>query len=50
VQLSTKEDVPIKTVQVGAEASQTIRVSGDLDNKLELALITFLRANVDVFA
>jgi hypothetical protein len=33
VQPSGKEDVPVKTVQVGAEAGQTTRVSGDLDSK-----------------
>jgi hypothetical protein len=33
VQPFVKEDVPVKTVQVGAEAGQTTRVSGDLDNK-----------------
>jgi hypothetical protein len=27
------EDVPVKTVQVGVEARQTTRISGDLDNK-----------------
>jgi hypothetical protein len=44
------EDVPVKTVQVGTIAGQTTRISGDLDSKLELVLITFLQANVDVFA
>jgi hypothetical protein len=33
VQPSVKEDVPVKTIQVGAEAGQTARVSGDLDSK-----------------
>jgi hypothetical protein len=33
VQPSIKEDVPMKTVQIGAEAAQTTRISGDLDNK-----------------
>jgi hypothetical protein len=33
VQPSGKEDIPVKTVQVGAEARQTTRISGDLDNK-----------------
>jgi hypothetical protein len=50
VQPSAKEDVPVKTVQVEAEAGQTTHVSSDLDNKYELTLITFLRDNVNVFA
>jgi hypothetical protein len=50
VQPSGKEDVLVKTVQVGTEAGQTTRISGDLDSKWELVLVTFLRANVDVFA
>jgi hypothetical protein len=33
VQPFGKEDVPVKTVQVETEAGQTIRISGDLDNK-----------------
>jgi hypothetical protein len=33
VQPSSKEDVPVKTIQVGAQAGQTTRVSGDLDSK-----------------
>jgi hypothetical protein len=33
VQSSGKEDVPIKTVQVGAEAGQTTHISADLDSK-----------------
>jgi hypothetical protein len=33
VQPSGKEDIPVKTVQVGTEAGQTTRISGDLDNK-----------------
>jgi hypothetical protein len=49
VQPSGKEDVPMKTVQVGTEAEQTTRISGDLDSKYELTLVTFLRSNVDVF-
>jgi hypothetical protein len=27
------EDVPVKTIQVGTEAGQTTRISGDLDSK-----------------
>jgi hypothetical protein len=50
MQPSAKEDVRVKTIQIGAEASQTTRVSGDLDSKSELALIAFLRVNVNVFA
>jgi hypothetical protein len=37
-------------VQIGVDAAQTTRVIGDLNSKLELMLVTFLRANVDVFA
>jgi hypothetical protein len=33
VQPSGKEDVPVKTIQVGTEAGQTTRISGDLDSK-----------------
>jgi hypothetical protein len=33
VQPSSKEDVPVKTVQVGTEAGQTTYISGDLDSK-----------------
>jgi hypothetical protein len=33
VQPSGKEDVPVKTVQVGTEAGQTTRISGDLNNR-----------------
>jgi hypothetical protein len=33
VQPSGKEDIPVKTVQVGTEAGQTTRISGNLDNK-----------------
>jgi hypothetical protein len=33
VQPSGKEDVPVKTVQVGTEARQITRISGDLDSK-----------------
>jgi hypothetical protein len=33
VQPSSKEDVPVKTIQVGTEAGQTTRISGDLDSK-----------------
>jgi hypothetical protein len=50
VQPSTKEDVPVKTIQIRVEAGQTTHVSGDLDNKKEFTLIAFLQANVDVFA
>jgi hypothetical protein len=45
-----KEDVPMKTVQIGADATQTTRIVGDLDSKYELTLVTFLRVNVDMFA
>jgi hypothetical protein len=33
VQLSTGEDVLMKTIQIGADAAQTTRISGDLDSK-----------------
>jgi hypothetical protein len=33
VQPSGKEDIPIKIVQVGTEARQTTRISGDLGSK-----------------
>jgi hypothetical protein len=33
VQLSVGEDVPMKTVQIGVNAAQTTRISGDLDSK-----------------
>jgi hypothetical protein len=33
VQPSTGEDVPMKTIQIGADAAQTTRISGDLDSK-----------------
>jgi hypothetical protein len=33
MQPSSKEDVPVKTVQVGTEAGQTTCISGDLDSK-----------------
>jgi hypothetical protein len=33
VQPSGKEDVPVKTVQIGADAAQTTRIVGDLDSK-----------------
>jgi hypothetical protein len=33
VQLSAGEDVPTKTIQIGADATQTTRISGDLDSK-----------------
>jgi hypothetical protein len=50
VRPSDTDDVPMKTIQVGAETSQTTRIGGNLGEKLESALIAFLRANVDVFA
>jgi hypothetical protein len=33
VQPSAKEDVPVKTIQIRAEAGQTTLVSSDLDSK-----------------
>jgi hypothetical protein len=33
VQLSAGDDVPMKTIQIGADAAQTTRISGDLDSK-----------------
>jgi hypothetical protein len=29
----TKEDFPVKTIQIGAEAAHTTHISGDLDSK-----------------
>jgi hypothetical protein len=50
VHLSDTDDVPMKTFQVGAESSQTTRISRNLGEKLESVLIAFLRENIDVFA
>jgi hypothetical protein len=33
VQPSGKEDVPMKTIQIGVDAAQTTRIAGDLDSK-----------------
>jgi hypothetical protein len=33
VQPFVKEDIPVKTVQIGVEAAQTTRISSDLDIK-----------------
>jgi hypothetical protein len=33
VQPSAGEDVPVKTIQIGADAAQTTRILGDLDSK-----------------
>jgi hypothetical protein len=33
VQPSVREDVPVKTIQIGADAAQTTRISADLDSK-----------------
>jgi hypothetical protein len=50
VQPSGKEDIPVKTFQIRAYIAQITHIAGDPDSKYELMLITFLRANVDVFA
>jgi hypothetical protein len=50
MQLSDNEGVPVKTIHIEADAAQTIRIAGDLDSKEELTLITFLWANVNMFA
>src|SRR6185312_306290 len=50
VQPTDPDNVPMKTVQIGADSSRTTRIAGNLEEKYEDALITFLRANVDVFA
>jgi hypothetical protein len=50
VQPSSKEDIPMKTIQIGADASQTTYIMRYLNTKLKLVLVTFLWANVDVFA
>jgi hypothetical protein len=33
IRLSDTDDVPVKTIQVGAEASQTTRIGGNLGEK-----------------
>jgi hypothetical protein len=33
VQPSGKEDIPVKTIQIGADVAQTTRITGDLDSK-----------------
>jgi hypothetical protein len=33
VQPSSKEDVPMKTIQIGVDATQTTCIMGDLDSK-----------------
>jgi hypothetical protein len=33
VQPFAKEDVPVKTIQIGAEAAQTTHLSSDLESK-----------------
>jgi hypothetical protein len=50
VQPSGADDVPIKVVQLSAGSSQTTRIAGDLEEKQELALVSFLQANADMFA
>jgi hypothetical protein len=50
VRPSDTDDVPVNTIQVGAETSQTTRIGGNLGEKYESALSAFLQANVDVFA
>jgi hypothetical protein len=42
VESSDNEGVPVKTVQIGADAAQTTCIMGDLDNKLELVVIEHL--------
>jgi hypothetical protein len=50
VQPSDSEDVPVTIVHIGVNATQTTRIMGNLGDKYELTLITFLQDNVDVFA
>jgi hypothetical protein len=50
VQLSGADGRPVKTIQVGADSSQTTRITGNLGEKNELTLVAFLQANVGVFA
>jgi hypothetical protein len=33
VQPSSKEDIPMKTIQIKVDAAQTTRITGDLDSK-----------------
>jgi hypothetical protein len=40
----------VKVIQIGVDATQTTCIAENLDDKKELALITFLWDNVDVFA
>jgi hypothetical protein len=40
----------MKVIQIGADAAQTICIAGNLGDKWELVLITFLHYIVDVFA
>jgi hypothetical protein len=47
---SNNEDIPMTVIQIGTNATQTTRIAGNLGDKLELTLVTFLWDNVDVFA
>jgi hypothetical protein len=42
VQTSNNEGVPVKTIQIGVDATENTRITGDLDSKYELALIAFV--------
>jgi hypothetical protein len=33
VQLSDNKDIPMKTIQIGTDATQTTRIAGDLGDK-----------------
>jgi hypothetical protein len=50
VQPSDGEDVPVKVIQISVDAIQTTYIVGNLGDKYELTLVTFLWSNVDVFA
>jgi hypothetical protein len=50
VQPSGADGGPVKTIQLSRDSSQTTRIAGNLEEKLEIALVAFLQANADVFA
>jgi hypothetical protein len=50
MQPSDKEDIPVKIIQISTDSAQTTHIVGNLGDKYELSLVTFLWDNVDVFA
>jgi hypothetical protein len=50
VQPSGADDVPVKTIWLNGDSSQTTHIAGNLEEKQEIALVAFLQANADVFA